>query len=136
MIAFGLSIGLLAIVTIEQNYQLRGYVNPTQNKDLPFRIQRLGVNAELTQYSPDELQQHLTWMQEANITWVRQFVRWDEIEPEQGNYEWEQWDSIIESIDEFPNLQFVAVLVNSPEWARLQPPNQSLSGNCPTSPSV
>ncbi len=131
MIAFGLSIGLLAVIKMEQDYQLRGYTNPAEDQNLPFRIPRLGVNTELIQYSPNELQQHLSWMEEANITWVRQFIRWDEVEPEQGNYQWEQWDAIVAAVGEFPNLQLVAVLVNSPEWARLQSPNQSLTVTAP-----
>ena len=102
----------------ERNYQLRGYVNPTQTALLPFRIPRLGVNVELIQYTEEELDWHLDRMRDAHVTWVRQMVRWDEIEPERGQYRWENWDSIVNALNRYPDLRLIAVLVNTPCWAR------------------
>lgn len=108
-----------ALATAQQrDFDLRGYVNPTQNSELPFRLPLLGVNAELTQYSSDELRQHLQWMRDAHITWVRQTVDWRIIEPQQGQFTWADWDEIVTTIGEFPDLKLVAVLVNTPAWAR------------------
>ncbi|MBC7810186.1 MAG: hypothetical protein H7175_03525, partial [Burkholderiales bacterium] len=59
----------------ERDENLRGYVDASQNGDLPFRVPRLGVNAELTQYPLVELEQQLDLMETAHIHWVRQFVR-------------------------------------------------------------
>lgn len=101
-----------------RDYQLRGYVDATQSTDLPYRIPRLGVNAELFQYEPDELRQHLTWMQEANITWIRQFIYWDEFEPEEGRYQWEHLDNVMLVLADFPELHLVPVFMNSPSWSR------------------
>jgi beta-galactosidase GanA len=69
-------------------------VDATQDDDLPFRVPRFGVNAELTQYSSTEMSHQLDWMTQAHVNWVRQMVRWDEIEPQQGQYQWDQWDEI------------------------------------------
>lgn len=90
----------------ERDYELRGYVNPTHSSDLPFRIPQLGVNAELTQYTEDELHQQFALMRQANITWVRQFIYWDVVE-------WATWDRILGVIAEYPELEMVAVLVDS-----------------------
>lgn len=110
----------------ERDFMLRGYVDPIQTVNLPYRVPRLGVQADLTQYSLSELAQQMSLMRQANITWVRQFFRWDEIEPEPGRYEWGQWDAIVQAFEGYPDLKLIAVLVNAPEWA-----NHSLN---PTKP--
>lgn len=108
-----------ALATAQQrDFELRGYVNPTQDSNLPFRLPLLGVNADLTQYTGDALRQHLQWMRDANITWVRQSVDWSLIEPQQGDFAWTVWDKIVAEIAEFPDLHLVVVLLNTPAWAR------------------
>ncbi len=97
---------------------LRGYVDATQDAALPFRVPRLGVNAELTQYTPDHLDARLTQMEQAHVVWVRQFARWDEIEATRGTYDWSQWDAIAAAFDRHPDLKLVAVLIDTPRWAR------------------
>lgn len=101
-----------------RDYQLRGYVDATQTTDLPYRIPQFGVNANLFQYDTDELAQHLGWMQEAHVTWIRQFIYWNEFEPEMGRYEWERLDDVMLALADFPQLQLIPVFMNSPEWAR------------------
>ncbi|MBC8170497.1 MAG: beta-galactosidase, partial [Anaerolineae bacterium] len=96
-----------------RDFNLRGYVDATQTADLPFRIPRLGVNVELTQYSADQLPHQFDLMQQAHIHWLRQPVRWDQIETQPGQYNWTQWDSIIAALEAYPDLKIVAVLVNS-----------------------
>ncbi|MBC7811871.1 MAG: O-antigen ligase family protein [Burkholderiales bacterium] len=100
----------------ERDENLRGYVDASQNGDLPFRVPRLGVNAELTQYPLVELEQQLDLMETAHIHWVRQFVRWDEIEPQRGQFDWQHWDEIVAAFENRSDLQLVVVLVNSPVW--------------------
>lgn len=101
----------------ERDYQLRGYRDATTDINLPYRVPRLGVNAELSQYSPQELIHNLDLMVNANVHWVRQLIRWDEIEPEPGHYQWDVLDQIIPVFVQYPTLSLVPVLVNSPEWA-------------------
>ncbi len=115
-----LSGALVAVFsTIQQrDFNLRGYVDPSQNADLPFRVPRLGVNAELTQYTPDELLAQFELMKSAHVTWVRQFFPWDAIEPERGVYDWDKWDTLVDGFRQQPDLRLIAVLVNSPSWTR------------------
>ncbi|MCC6802707.1 MAG: beta-galactosidase, partial [Anaerolineae bacterium] len=110
----------------ERDYALRGYVDPTQDANLPYRMPRLGVNAELTQYEPNRLAEQLEQMRLAHITWVRQFFRWDEIEPQPGEFQWERWDAIVQPFANDSQLKLVAVLMNTPDWAR--------EGDQPTAP--
>ncbi len=102
----------------ERNFMLRGYVDPTQTTALPFRLPLLGVNADLVQYPQAELERQLMLMDTAQITWVRQIVSWAETEPERGQYRWEQWDTLIATVSEYPTLQFVIVFYETPAWAR------------------
>src|SRR4051794_30306748 len=102
----------------DRDETLRGYVDATQDSNLPYRIPRLGVNAELTQYSPDQLPRQLDMMRAAHITWVRQFFRWDQIEPQRGIYQWDQSDEIVKPFTTDSDLKLVAVLIDSPSWAR------------------
>lgn len=112
------SIVALIATTDERDFNLRGYADATQPGELPFRIPRLGVNAELTQYSADVMNHHLQQMREANIIWVRQSFRWDEIEPTAGEYAWDKWDALVQAFENDPQLRLVAVLINTPAWAR------------------
>lgn len=97
--------------TIQQrDYYLRGYVDATRTTDVPFRVDnRLGVNADLTQYDTERLRHHLGMMQEANVGWVRQFFVW------QGQNTFSsEWDQIIETVAEYPDITLIAVLVGAP----------------------
>lgn len=126
----GSLVAILGTKTI-QDFELRGYIDPTQDEDIPFAVPRLGVNADLSQYTAKELQSNLDLMQESNVVWVRQFAYWDEIEPQQNQYDWSQWDAIIEAVRNYNDLELVVVLMNSPEWARTQSPDQAISRTGP-----
>lgn len=102
----------------ERDNRLRGYVDPTQTADLPYRVPRLGVNADLTQYDDTALETQLELMRAANITWVRQFARWDEIEPTPDEYDWMAWDRIAAAFANDPQLELVVVFYGTPAWAR------------------
>jgi O-antigen ligase len=121
LLAFVVLLGSLVAVlaTLQaRDEQLRGYVNPLDDAPLPHRVPRLGVNAELRQYTETGLRDQLTRMSALGVTWVRQFVDWDQIEPERGTFNWSAWDTIAGAFRDYPELQAVAVLNNSPAWAR------------------
>ncbi|MCZ7542774.1 MAG: beta-galactosidase [Anaerolineae bacterium] len=94
----------------------RGWEDATTTFALPYRVPLAGVNAELTQYTPDALDRHLALMADAGLTWVRQFFPWPEIEPARGAFDWAQWDRIVEAVDAH-GLKLVAVLDDSPGWS-------------------
>lgn len=114
-----------------RDFELRGYVDATQDHNLPFRRSRAGINAELLQYHPDELRSQLERMRGANFRWLRQFARWDEIEPQLGAFEWSGWDALVEQLRDFPELELVVVLMNTPTWARPQHPTRALTATSP-----
>ncbi|MCY4525032.1 MAG: hypothetical protein OXB89_00345, partial [Anaerolineaceae bacterium] len=102
----------------ERDRVLRGYVDATQTKDLPRAQPGLGANVELSQYAADELDAHLSRMHGAQITWVRQLFPWNAIETQPGSFDWESWDAIVAAFAHYPQLRLVAVLLNSPAFAR------------------
>lgn len=102
----------------ERDFQLRGYIDASLDPELPFRVPRLGVNAQLYQYNPTQLAQNLALMETAHVTWVRQFVRWASIETEQNKYDWQATDRLFDALKLHPNLKPIVVLVSTPTWAR------------------
>lgn len=80
-------------------------------------VSQLGVNTQLDQYSVQELQPILTQIRRAGFFWVRQAFPWSDIEPQADVYDWELWDGIVEAVTQ-QELQLIAVLDTSPNWAR------------------
>ena len=101
-----------------RDFELRGYVDPTRDQNLPFMVERPGVNVELLQYSVTELESALAQIRGAQFRWIRQFAYWDEIETEPGEFDWRAWDRVARALRRYPELEPVAVLMNSPAWAR------------------
>ncbi len=100
-----------------KQFELRGYVDPTKDRNLPFTVPRAGLNVELLQYSPAQLATQLEEMRAANFRWIRQFARWDALEPARGEFDWAAWDQLAARLAEQPLLEPVVVLVGSPLWA-------------------
>ncbi len=101
----GATVALIASLDY-RDYMLRGYIDATHSPDLPFRIPRFGVNADLTHYDPDELAYHLELMQQIEVQWVRQVFHWDE-----ADSHWDEWDMLVKAIAQTPGLELVAVLM-------------------------
>jgi O-antigen ligase len=78
----------------------------------------LGTTVDLTQYNTDaELAQALATMRSMGITWIRQELRWDEIEARKGMPDWSNYERGIRMANE-AGLAVVAVLNRTPVWAR------------------
>ena len=114
-----------------RDFELRGYVDATKQKELPFSVARPGVNVELLQYSDAELRAHLERIQAAGFRWIRQFAYWNEIEPSPGNFDWSGWDRVAAALAEYPQLEPVLVLMNSPAWARVAREGRTLTETAP-----
>ncbi|GIK66461.1 MAG: O-antigen polymerase [Chloroflexota bacterium] len=97
---------------------IRGWELATEVQPMPYRLPISGVNVELTQYAPDELNTQLQAIDGLGFTWLRQTVYWERVEPEQGTFDWSAYDPIVESVAEYPNLKLVLVLDGTPRWAR------------------
>lgn len=130
LLLIGSLVAVFGTISI-RDFELRGYVNPTADPNLPFAAPRPGVNADLRQYSRQELEAHLELMQDSHFVWIRQFAYWDEIEPQPGEYDWSAWDVIADAMRNYPQLELVAVLMNTPEWARVSGADTALTRTAP-----
>ena len=101
-----------------RDFELRGYVDPTKDQNLPFAVERPGVNVELLQYGQIDLVNTLKGIEAANFRWIRQFAHWDEIEAQRGKYDWTAWDRVAGALRESQQFEAVVVITNSPRWAR------------------
>ncbi len=57
-----------------------------------------GVTIDLTQYNNNALADTLATLRANGLTWVRQPIRWAEIETAPGQFDWEQIDRIFAAI--------------------------------------
>lgn len=87
---------------------------PVSNKEYQVGIQ---VQYSLD-FNPDN--QDL-WMREVSqklgLGWFKQQVRWEEIEPEKGQFNWAILDLVMPSKARF-NLNILLSIVTAPDWAR------------------
>ena len=114
-----------------RDFEMRGYSDPTKDQNLPFLHERPGVNVELLQYEDAELRRNLELMQASQFHWIRQFAYWDEIEAQRGEFEWAAWDRLASALSEFPELEPVVVIMNTPKWARAEAGSFALSNSAP-----
>ncbi|MBN1317472.1 MAG: beta-galactosidase [Anaerolineales bacterium] len=73
-----------------------------------------GVNAQLIDQPIVPLLNIVTAMR---FNWIRQSVRWSEIEPQPGDYRWGQLDRIVENTN-LRRIYLLLVVSGTPEWAR------------------
>ncbi len=74
----------------------------------------LGVNVTLEQYDAAQLKAELAQIKQSGFTVIRQTFPWAQIEPAPGQFDWMQWDRIVQ---ETGDLQLIAVLDTAPSWA-------------------
>ena len=130
IIAVALGIALWVQQENEIETATRGWELATENENLPLRNENIaGINVELTQYDTEALDAQLSQIAGLGFTWVRQSFYWEIIEPNQGEWQWETYDAIVEAMADYPTLQLVAVLDGTPAWAR-----DTLSPEHPFSP--
>ncbi|MBN1310027.1 MAG: O-antigen ligase family protein [Anaerolineae bacterium] len=118
--AIVLTAAALAAVVTQRQVRSRGALDGFPDPDLPERQPVLGVNVELAQYTPEELDENLDLIADTGFVWLRQSFAWDAIEARPGEYAWDAYDAIVESAGE-RSLRLVAVLERSPAWAAPEP---------------
>ena len=76
-----------------------------------------GVNIDLSQYPEPTLDQTLDAIAATGLVWLRQPFHWAEIEVEQGQFEWQSYDTLVQAAHT-RGFKIIAVLDTSPVWAR------------------
>jgi O-antigen ligase len=123
-VIFAVSLLLFAVASIQHSvawmqhaHFTRGVAYPLRDYPLPPKVPTLGVNVDLLQYTATELDLHLTNISASGIRWVRQYVAWDDVEPEPGSYEWAAYDQIFAALARHSDVRPVVVLWRTPRWA-------------------
>lgn len=98
---------------------LRQHGSGLANQQTPSgpTIPLLGITTQLEQYGPSERQAALARLHAAGFGWIRQRLDWAEIEPLQGQFQWQPSDAILADIGE-SGLVPILLLDGSPAWAR------------------
>lgn len=78
---------------------------------------RFGVNVALEQYDDETLDVYLKDLAAQGVRYVRQEFRWNEIEPQRGQFDWSSSDRILSATQKH-GLQVLPVLWTTPAWAR------------------
>jgi hypothetical protein len=59
----------------------------------------------------------ITTVQDLNLSWLKQEVRWSGIEPDKGAYDGERMDAIVEASSE-AGIKVLLTVIDAPPWAR------------------
>ena len=89
--------------------------------DLPIiphtNVQPLGVSLDLLGQDDQTIERSLTLLEQGGFVWVRQPFHWRSVETQQGAFQWDPWDKLVERYRAH-GLQIIATLDQPPEWAR------------------
>ncbi|MDQ4078498.1 MAG: hypothetical protein M3220_19915, partial [Chloroflexota bacterium] len=110
---------LLFGVLVARNRAQRGVWFPGEPLPPPSGAATpLGTTVELTQYeSRQALDEALDEAEAMGLGWLRQELRWDRVESEPGQFEWEEYDQAIAAAAE-RGFRLILFLNRTPEWAR------------------
>lgn len=88
---------------------------------LPVEDERfqLGIQVqESPDYNPDNQDNwYRSVTNDLGLRWIKQQVRWETLEPEKGNINWDMLDLVMGSAERF-NVHMMLSIVTAPEWAR------------------
>ena len=115
-----ITIGLLlaAGAGITDNYLHRGVESGATQ---PYVVQPTGkglaTNIDLRGLDLAQVEQLADVLASSGFRYVRQDIRWSDIEATRGTYDWSSYDPIISTLDR-NGLDVIAVIVDTPGWAR------------------
>ena len=125
LIVFGAFVALLvaglstALLSYRERTTLqRGWRNAAVDSALPARGPIAGINVDLTQYTPDDAREQVRQIAGYGFAWVRQPIRWSEVETARGVFDWSRYDALFDILKSTPTLRVIAVIDESPQWAR------------------
>jgi hypothetical protein len=68
-------------------------------------------------YTYADLDRVVATIEDLNFGWLKQEIRWLQIEPVQGQYEWAELDEVVEASSE-AGIKVLLTIVDAPVWAR------------------
>jgi hypothetical protein len=77
----------------------------------------LATNVDLLAFAPENLDKVVSNLKSSGFLEVRQPFSWATIEPARGEFAWDRYDRIVDTLNTH-GIQITAVLAHSPDWAR------------------
>ena len=119
-------VALVVIAALSDSYLHRGIET---GADFPVVVQPTGgepaTNIDLTRFPVGERAAVAKAVRDSGFSYVRQPFSWRQIEPSQGVYEWETYDTIVSELAA-QRIAVIAVARDAPEWARMNGVGQSI----------
>ncbi len=116
LLAVGLILGIAAAVT--DTYLHRGVESGAEQ---PYIVQPTGkglaANVDLRSYSEEQTANVANALNGGGFRYVRQEFSWSEIEAARGNFDWDEYDRIVNEMSRL-RIGVIAVIVDTPDWAR------------------
>lgn len=112
-----LGVALASISAITDSYLHRGVETGAEE---PYVVQPTGkdhaTNIDMRVFPADEQDVAAATLREMGIGHARQEFSWADIEPEQENMQWDEYDAIVDTLTRH-NIGIVAVVTDVPDWA-------------------
>jgi hypothetical protein len=118
----------------------RGQRLPVQSQDLPVLFESSVVLTQLQagqtgpaagrgiQVAPNgDTAANIEHLQRLGLEWVKFQMSWKDVEPEQGMYQWNLWDQVIDAYAA-NNINIMLSVVKAPDWARPNDDDKSVEG--------
>ncbi|MEJ7902003.1 MAG: beta-galactosidase, partial [Thermomicrobiales bacterium] len=116
LLGLGLLLGAAAAVT--DSYLHRGVESGAEQ---PYIVQPTGkglaANVDVRSYSQEQTENVANALNDAGFLYIRQEFSWSGIEPSRGDYQWTEYDRIVNEMSRM-RIGVIAVIVDTPVWAR------------------
>jgi hypothetical protein len=97
---------------------------PPSPTPLPPPVPKPGYGVQIHLFAGD-VDETLRWAEGLGVGWVKQWVAWDTVEHEPGNFEWEPLDRAVEACNE-RGFKLLITVVNAPDWTRPSEPGSGV----------
>jgi hypothetical protein len=112
-----LGVALVTTAAITDNYLHRGVESGVE---FPYVVQpsgrELATNVDLRLFSEEDAVEVAATLAGSGFSFARQEFSWAEIEAQQGQYTWDTYDTIVNSMSS-EGVAVIAVVRDAPEWA-------------------
>ena len=97
---------------------------PSKPTPLPPPIPKPGYGVQIHLFAGD-VDETLHWAEGLGVGWVKQWVAWDTVEHEPGDFEWEPLDRAVEACHA-RGFKLLITVVNAPDWTRPSEPGSGI----------
>jgi hypothetical protein len=87
----------------------------------------IGFGYGVQAYENGDAQANIGHIQTMGLGWVKLSMRWDTVEPTQGNYDWTLWDSVLADYSD-ARIKVLLTISDAPDWARPVDDDKNVEG--------